>query len=254
MLVANVNGIDIAYERQGQGSPLVLLHGYPLDHSIWHETARLLGTTFDVILPDLRGFGQSSFTAQEYGMSDLAGDIAGLLDQLGLERAIIAGHSMGGYVALAFAHAYPERVSGLGLISSQAGADTPEGRERRFAAVEQVEHQGVEPVAASMPEKLSSDAEVRASCEELIRKQPPEGIIGALKAMAAREDARPWLASFDFPVGLMHGDADALIPVARAREAGEALPKSNLSVIPGGGHMLMMESPQATAEALRALA
>ena len=254
MIVAKLNGIDIAYERRGQGPPLVLLHGYPLDHSIWHETAGLLGSSFDVVLADLRGFGESSAPEQEYGMGELAADIAGLLDHLGIERAAIAGHSMGGYVALAFAHAYPERTRGLGLVSSQAGSDSSEARERRFATARQVAEQGVGPVAASMPEKLSADLRVQAYCQELIGQQRPEGIIGALKAMAGREDAKPWLADFGFPVALLHGDADALIPVERAREVSAAIPHAKLTELPGGGHMLMMENPQATAQALSALA
>jgi 3-oxoadipate enol-lactonase len=253
MIIANVNGTEIAYERRGQGPPLVLLHGYPLDHSIWHETAGLLGTSFDVVLADLRGFGQSSTPEQEYGMSDMAADVAGLLDHLGMERAGVAGHSMGGYVALAFARAYPGRVRGLGLVSSQVGADSPEGRERRFATAKQVQDQGVEPVAASMPEKLTSDLRLRSSCEELIRQQRPEGIIGALKAMAGRSDATPWLPQFNFPIVLLHGDADALIPVERAREVKAAVPQAMLTELPGGGHLPMMENPEATARALSAL-
>ncbi len=119
----NVNGIHLAYDRRGKGTPLVLLHGYPLDHHLWDESLPLLEDTFDVILPDLRGFGESSTVDSSYTMDDYASDIAGLLDQLGIQKTAIAGHSMGGYVALAFARLYPERVSGLGLVSSQVLAD-----------------------------------------------------------------------------------------------------------------------------------
>lgn len=253
MIIANVNGTEIAYERRGQGPPLVLVHGYPLDHSIWHETASLLGSSFDVILADLRGFGESSAPEQEYGMAEMAADTAGLLDHLGIERAAVAGHSMGGYVALTFAHAYPERTSALGLVSCQVGADTPEGRERRFATAKQVQEQGVEPVAASMAEKLSADLRLRAYSQDLIRQQRPEGIIGALKAMAGREDATAWLVGFKFPIIVVHGDADALIPVERAREVKSAVPTARLTELPGAGHLPMMEDPAATAEALRGL-
>ena len=250
MIIANANGLEIAYERRGQGVPLVLLHGYPLDHSIWHEVAGMLGSSFDVVLPDLRGFGQSSAPEQEYGMADLAADIVGLLDHLGMERAALAGHSMGGYVALAFARAYPERLSGLALVSSQAVADTPEGRERRLATARQVAEQGVGIVADSMAEKLSPHLRVQSLCAATIRRQRPAGIIGALKAMAGREDATPNLPLFSIPVSILHGDADALIPVERAREVKAAIPHARLTVFPQGGHMLMLENPQATAEAL----
>ena len=103
----NVNGIQIAYKRHGSGMPLVLLHGYPLDHTIWDEVIPLLENDFDLILPDLRGFGQSDQVESQYTIADMAADIAALLDELGIEKTYIAGHSMGGYVALAFVRNYP---------------------------------------------------------------------------------------------------------------------------------------------------
>ena len=114
-----VNGINIAYERRGRGEPLVLIHGYPLDGTTWNEIASLLENDFDLIIPDLRGMGQSDAVDKTYTVADLASDVAGLLDHLKVQKAFIAGHSMGGYVALAFARAYPNRVRGLGMISSQ---------------------------------------------------------------------------------------------------------------------------------------
>src|SRR5262249_9799015 len=122
----HINDIDIAYTRHGAGTPLLLLHGYPLDGSIWSEIVPLLQERFDLIIRDLRGFGESGTGAGSTSMDDYAADVAGLLERLNLEKAAMAGHSMGGYVALAFARLYPERVSSLGLVSSQAAADTPE--------------------------------------------------------------------------------------------------------------------------------
>src|SRR5512141_322859 len=119
MTKANIDGINLAYARRGEGSPLVLIHGYPLDHSIWSEVAPLLEHDFDLIIPDLRGFGQSDVMEADASIMDYASDIAGLLTHLHLHRAYIAGHSMGGYVALAFARMYEDRVGGLGLVSSQ---------------------------------------------------------------------------------------------------------------------------------------
>ncbi len=110
-----INDIELAYERRGTGTPLVLLHGYPLDHHLWDDVAPLLGDTFDLIIPDLRGFGESTTVDRQFSMDDYASDIAGLLDILEIQKAAIAGHSMGGYVALAFARLYPERVNGLGV-------------------------------------------------------------------------------------------------------------------------------------------
>src|SRR5512147_1809966 len=143
METLTVNGIRIAYERRGTGTPLVLLHGYPLDHHLWDKVAPLLGDTFELILPDLRGFGGSSTVDSFYTMEDIASDIAALLDHLGIQKAAIVGHSMGGYVALAFARLSPERVSGLGLVSSQALADPEERKQGRYKSAAEVADKGI---------------------------------------------------------------------------------------------------------------
>src|SRR6187551_333276 len=123
MKTEKLNDVEIAYERRGKGTPLVLIHGYPLDHSIWEKVAGLLENDFDLILPDLRGFGASTTIDTPYTMEAIADDIAALLKNLGVKKAAIAGHSMGGYVALAFAKKYTAQVSGLALVSSQVLAD-----------------------------------------------------------------------------------------------------------------------------------
>jgi 3-oxoadipate enol-lactonase len=247
---ATVNGVSIAYQRRGKGIPLVLMHGYPLDHSIWNEVALLLDKSFDLILPDLRGFGQSAAVGSDYTVADMAADMAGLVDHLKVQNIMVAGHSMGGYIALAFARAYPKRVLGLGLVSTQSVADTAERKEGRYQTARQVAEQGVAVIAGSMPQKLSPDQRVQDSVAKLIRRQPVAGIVGALKALAGRPDSTSLLAAFGFPVVIVHGDADALIPIERAREVKAAIPQAHLVELHGAGHMPMMENPTATAEAL----
>lgn len=253
MEMIKLNGIEISYERRGAGTPLVLVHGFPLDHTLWNETASLLEGDFDLILPDLRGFGGSTTIETPYLMSDMADDLAALLDHFGIEKTALAGHSMGGYVALAFAKKYPQRVSGLALVSSQAAADAPDRKEGRYKTAQDVAEKGVEVVADAMMPKLSSNAEVQAFARESILRQGKAGVIGALKAMAEREDSMPILSSFDFPVVLIHGDADALIPLEKAQEIKEALPDAKLVILQGAGHLPMMELPGETADALKLL-
>ena len=250
----NVNGIQLAYERRGKGTPLVLLHGFPLDHHLWDEVVPLLEDTFDIILPDLRGFGESTTVDSPYSMDDYASDIAGLLDQLGIQKAAIVGHSMGGYAALAFARMYPERVSGLGLVSSQVLADAPERKEGRYKSAADVEANGIESVVATMTPKFTADEELQSYARASMEGQGPAAYIGALKAMAERADSTSLLSSLNFPVVVVHGDADALIPIDRAREVKEALPQAHLVEISGAGHMPMMEAKEKTAEALKHLA
>lgn len=254
MTTVNVNGINLAYTRRGKGTPLVLIHGFPLDSSSWNEIAPLLEDKFDLILPDLRGFGQSATVESQYTVSDMADDIAGLLDYLEIEKAAIAGHSMGGYVALAFAKKYLNRVSGLGLISSQAPADPPDRKEGRYKTASDVAEKGVSVVVEAMTPKLSVDERVQKFVRGVIEKQSKPAVIGALKAMAEREDSTSLLSSFNFPVVVIHGDADALIPVDRAREIKTSLSSAELVELKGSGHMPMMESAKETAEGLKFLA
>ena len=248
-----VNGINLAYKRSGKGTPLMLIHGYPLDHTSWDEVVSLLENEFDVITPDLRGFGQSTTVETPYTMSDMADDLAGLLDHLGIEKTALAGHSMGGYVALAFAKKYPRRVSGLGLVSSQAAADSPEGKDRRYQTAADVAQKGVGVVAEAMTPKLSADARVQAFVRAVIEKQSQSAVIGALKAMAEREDLMSHLSSVTFPVALIHGNADVLIPIERAKEIKAVLPSARFVELQGAGHMPMMEFANETAHGLRFL-
>jgi len=250
----NVNGIQLAYERRGQGRPLVLLHGYPLDHHLWDEVVPLLEGTFDMILPDLRGFGESTTIDSPYTMDDYASDIAGLLDQLGIQKAAIAGHSMGGYVALAFARLFPERVSGLGLVSSQVLADALDRKEGRYKSAAEVAENGIGSVVATMTPKFTSDENLQPLARASMERQQPTAYIGALGAMAERKDSTSLLSSLKVPVVIIHGNSDALIPVDRAREVKAALPEAYLVEISGAGHMPMMEAKDKTAEALRHLA
>jgi len=240
----------IEYQRLGTGQPLVLLHGFPLDSGVWELILPLLEHQFEIIIPNLRGFGKSESRTSEYSLSNMADDVADLLDHLGLEKSIIAGHSMGGYIALAFARSYPDRLLGLGLISSQVIADPPERRESRYQTAVQVEEFGMESLANHMAEPLTSDPAQRAKSLEIILRQSTKGVLCALKALAERPDQTTTLKSLETPVVIVHGDSDLLIPVERAKEMKGLNPNSFLTIIPGAGHMPMLEKQAETALAL----
>jgi pimeloyl-ACP methyl ester carboxylesterase len=246
-----VYGINLAYERLGNGEPLMLIHGFPLDHTSWNEVASLLENDFDLIQPDLRGFGQSTTVETPYTISDMADDLAGLLDHLGIMKIALAGHSMGGYIALAFAKKYPQRVSRLGLVSSQAAADSPDRKEGRYKTAADVAQKGVGIVAEAMTPKLSTDVRAQAFVHAVIEQQNPSAVIGALKAMAGREDLMAHLSSVTFPVVLIHGSEDVLIPIERAMEIKAVLPSAQFVELQGAGHMPMMEFASETAENLK---
>ena len=250
----NINGIGLAYERRGKGTPLLLVHGFPLDHHLWDEVVPLLEDTFDMIIPDLRGFGESTTVDSFYSLEDYASDLAGLLDHLGIQKAAIAGHSMGGYIALAFVRLFPERVRGLGLVASQVVADTEERKQGRYKSAAEVAEHGIGSVVEMMAPKFTPDESLQSYARQSMERQQPGAYIGALKAMAERVDSTPLLSSFNFPVVVIHGDADALVPIDRAREVKAALPQAHLVELSGAGHMPMMEDKEKTAEALKNLA
>ncbi len=142
--------VNLYYQTYGQGLPVVFLHGFPFNHTIWEPLIPLLQDEVRMILPDLRGFGQSPVTDDVYSMRLQAEDVVHLLDLLEVEKAVVVGHSMGGYVSLAFAHAYPNRLLGLGLIATQAAADNPERRQTRYKTAEAVTRKGARMVASGM--------------------------------------------------------------------------------------------------------
>lgn len=253
MNILKIHGKRLAYVRVGTGAPLLLVHGFPLDHSIWDPLLPFLTDYFDVILPDLPGFGGSDSPGPDPVIETYAAALADLLAGLGLSQAFVAGHSMGGYVALSLARLHPQRLLGLALVASQVLADTPERKAGRYETAEQVARYGARVVAEAMSPKLSADPAHRPVLNELILRQRPEEIVGGLHAMAGRPDSSLIFSSLRVPLVLIHGQADALIPVERAREAAQMAPHAVLVELPAAGHMPMLESPAETAAALRRL-
>jgi 3-oxoadipate enol-lactonase len=248
------NPVKLYYRECGQGTPLVLVHGFPLNHSIWNEVAEKMSESARVILPDLRGHGRSPAPEGGYSMRTLADDLRQLLDHLKIEKAILVGHSMGGYACLAFAQAYPERLAGFGLISSQAEADVPEKRQGRYHIADQVKAKGVRVIVDGMAEKLTCLPELVEPLRQLmLHVATVNGVVGALQGMAERPDATGWLSNITVPALVVAGKADAIIPLERSQTMAQFLGRGWLVEIEGAGHMPMMESPQQVIGALKEL-
>ncbi len=245
-----LNAVDLYYEEYGQGIPVVFLHGFPFDHTIWEPLVPLLRDQARMILPDLRGFGHSPVTEGVYPMRLLAEDIAHLMDRLEIEKAVLVGHSMGGYASLSFAQAYPGRLLGLGLVATHAAADSPERRQTRYKLAESVVHKGARVVASNMVSTLTPRKELLEPINELILRAHPEGIAGALKGMAERHDLTGALSGITVPAVVIVGKADQLLLRENVETMAQMLPKGWLVEIPNAGHMLTMEDPQAVADAL----
>ncbi len=245
--------IRMYYESHGHGQVVVFLHGYPFDHTIWDPLLPYLSPRIQAILLDLRGFGKTDAPAGTYTMLQYAEDVAVVLDSMGIEKAVLVGHSLGGYIAFAFAQKYPHRLSGLGLVATQAVADTPEQRQGRYTTVEKVLAQGSVVAADMMPPIVTADVELRFRLRELILQASPQGIAGTLRGMAERPDFSSFLPEIRVPVEIVAGENDRGIPLERSREMERLLPNAHLTVVSGAGHMVMLEAPQATAEALNRL-
>lgn len=246
----NDHAVELYYQEVGKGTPVVLLHGFPLNHTIWQPLAPLLQDQARLILPDLRGYGQSPVTEGGYSMRELADDVLALLDRLKIEHTLLVGHSMGGYVALAFAQAYPHRLTGLGFVSTHAAADLPEVRQGRLIGARKVAQAGVNFLAKDMSEKITARPGLVEPLRELMAQAPKQAVIGSLKGMAERPDSTGFLSLIHAPAVVVHGDEDRLVSLERARTMAELLPRGWLVEIPHGGHMLMMEAPGAVAAAL----
>lgn len=242
--------VDLYYENVGTGIPVVLIHGFPLNHQIWEPVLPILSEKVNVILPDLRGHGRSPATDGIYPMRLMAEDIARLLDKLEIEKAILVGHSMGGYVALAFAHAYPNRLSGLGLIASQAADDSPEKRQDRYKSASYVKRYGLKRILSEMPQKLTSNPGFYEKLTEIIKSTPTSGVIGALMGMAERENATEWLPKILCPTVVVHGKKDSIVPEWRGKTMVQLLNRGWLVEIEEAGHLPMMETPEIVAEAI----
>jgi len=259
MPARNINGTSISYEESGSGTggtPIVLLHGFPLDARVWKSQRDTLSKNHRVITPDLRGFGKSP-SADAFTMESIADDMHALLSDLGALPAILGGLSMGGYAALAYAKKYPTDLKGLLLIDTRAEADTPEGREGRQKMIDAVRAKGSTAAAeAMMPKMLAPETptkmpDVARDLRTIMESQPPRTIENALVALRDRPDFCIDLPSIAVPTLILVGESDAITPPTMAETLNRNIPKSQLVVIKSAGHMTPMEQPDQVNGAIR---
>ncbi|HZG51947.1 MAG TPA: alpha/beta fold hydrolase [Pyrinomonadaceae bacterium] len=249
MSVARVRGIELGYEVTGAGSPVVLLHGFPFNRTLWREQADALGERYRIITVDLRGHGETNATRDPATMEEMAGDVAALLDELGIARATLGGLSMGGYVALAFARLFPERVRALLLADTRPQADTPEARLTREATALRALDEGMHTVAAAMLPKLFAPSthaehpEIVERVREMILNTDPQGAASALRGMAVRRDQTEFLRAISCPTLIIVGSLDQITPPADAELMHREIRGSRLEIIAGAGHVSNLERP-----------
>lgn len=256
MSFARIDDIQMAYTDTGIGRPVVLIHGYPFNRSLWDEQVAALSNAYRIIVPDLRGFGESDSTTGPATMNRMAQDVAQLLDHLEIPRAVIGGLSMGGYVSLAFYKQFPARVRALILADTRAQADTEEARQTRIQQAEKALSEGMAGIADAMlpklltPETVSKRPEIIKRIRDMMLKTKAEGAASALLGMAEREDQSELLPQITAQTLVIVGAEDAITPVADSEKMHSAIAGSRLVVVEKAGHVSNLERAGRFNEAL----
>jgi 3-oxoadipate enol-lactonase len=248
---------EISYEIRGSGPPVVLLHPFPCHHEFWNPVAAALESRYRLILPDLRGHGDSEIGEGPALMQKHAGDVARVLDAAGVGKAAFVGCSIGGYILFEFWRRFRARVSSLALCDTRPQADTAEGRANRLRAAAGVLEQGTEPFIESMIPKLMGRTAVATrpdlvdGARAMMRKMSAEDISLVLRGMAERADSVADLKSINVPTLIVIGEEDVLSTVADGELMRQNIARSELKVVPKAGHYAPWEQTEAVGTVLR---
>lgn len=257
MMRVELDDLSIAYEDEGEGIPLVLIHGYPLHRLIWQDQWIGLANDVRVIVPDLRNHGDTVVHGRRdlseiiHRMDLLAEDIARLLDALRIsEPVILNGHSMGGYAVFAFYRSFPQRVRGVILTATRARNDSEVEKANRLKAIKLAQEEGIKPITSSMLPRLLSPVTIEqkpdlvSRVQEIMLGSTLEGVLGDLRGMMERPDSLPILSQMQIPALILVGGDDQIVPLEEARAMKDALPNSRLEIIDTAGHLPIMEQPE----------
>ena len=250
VLIAVVDSLDIGYDDVGTGVPLLFVHAFPLNRTMWAPQVSALVERCRCVAADLRGFGDSS-VAPPYSMDQYADDLARLLDQLHIDQVTLVGCSMGGYVSFAFWRRHKSRVRALVLADTRAGADSEETRAKRRQLIEVARTDGSTAVAnLQIPSLVGKTTRERQpdtydAVHRVMAQAPAEGIVGAIEAMMMRPDSSPTLATIDVPTLILVGEEDVPTPVKEARAMHAGIAGSRLEIIAQAGHLCNLERPAA---------
>lgn len=243
----------------GNGTPVLLLHAFPLNGRMWEPQLGALRARVRLVVPDLPGFGLSPPSSGSPTLTDYAGAVLGVLDALAIDRVVVVGLSLGGYVAFALVELLGARLAGLLLADTRANPDTEDAARRRHELAAEIEASGVDVAAAEFIPKLIGPSSQRARPDlidrvrAMIRENTPAGLAAALRAMAARADATPRLPRIHCPTLCVVGEEDTLTPPAVAEAMAERIPGGRVRRIPLAGHLTSLEAPDAFNDALEEL-
>lgn len=241
--------VPVAFSEYGEGEPIVLLHAFPLNGKMWEPQAKALAEDYRVIVPDYPGFGRSPYPPAQPDARFYAEKVFELLDKLGLDRVILGGLSMGGYVAFACLRLFPEKFSGLILADTRPDPDSEEVRESRKDVACRVSEEGVGVLIGLQMERLLSSTTLRnepmvvEQVKSMILESSPDGVVGALGAMRDRPDSTPLLPEIEVPTLVIGGEEDGISSPEVMGEMAKKIPNSEHHVLPGASHLSNLEAP-----------
>ncbi len=245
-----VRGIEIGYDEAGYGTPVVLLHGFPFNRSMWSDQIEALTLRHHVLAPDLRGHGETTVTTEPATMEEMARDVSALMEKLNISRAAVCGLSMGGYVALALYRMFPLRARALILADTRPGADSEEAKANRETQAAKALQEGMAGIADALlpkllsPKTVARNPAVVARVREMILKTNPQGGAAALRGMAQRRDQTAFLSRVVCPALIVVGREDMITPLPEAELMHREIGGSRLKVIEDAGHVSNMEQPE----------
>jgi len=248
---------EICYGVTGSGPPVVLLHPFPANHELWQPIARMLSSRYRMIMPDLRGHGESSLGTGPATMQKHAFDIAHIMDAAGADSAALIGVSIGGYAIFEFWRRFCDRVTALVLCNTKAQPDTPEARANRLQTADDVLQRGTGPFFESMIPKLLGEATRRSrpdlveGARHMMRKMSAEGVAGVQRGMAERPDSVPTLKTITVPTLILTGDEDIMTGLPDAELMKQNISGSQMKVVAKAGHYSPWEQPQEVGRLLR---
>jgi pimeloyl-ACP methyl ester carboxylesterase len=249
--MTRAGGIKVSYYDLGENSglPIIFIHGFPFSKSLWKGQLTYFSKTHRVIAYDVRGHGATEPGEREFTMEQFAKDLFRFMNKLGIERAVLCGMSMGGYIALSGLLEQPDRIASLVLCCTQCKEDTPEAKKKRFDAIHDIRINGLEDYAHQAVQRLFSDSSLADKREEvffidkMIKETNVETVCNTLIAMANRVETCSTLYLVDIPVLFIAGEEDKIITLDTMRQMHESMPHSILRIVKGAGHMCNLESP-----------
>jgi 3-oxoadipate enol-lactonase len=249
--MVTIDDVSISYGDNGSAYiPLIFIHGFPFSRQMWTAQSDGLKDVARVITYDIRGFGKSTRGKQKASIDLYASDLVRLMESLKIEKAVVCGLSMGGYILMNAATRFPERFTGLILCDTQCIADSDENRQKRYDTAAKIKKEGLDDFASGFVknvffrETLEKQSEIVDSIMELIRSTDPETVCGALEALAERHETCTALKKVNIPTLIICGKEDTVTPLSQAELLFSTIKDSKLHVIENAGHMSNLEQPE----------